>query len=92
MAAVEFCRAAELASRLDSVGAGSALGITRLAQSLGPAISPTIVGLLLLRGGDTVTELVIAGVFVVCAILGITVLTALSPARSRVVAKPRSTP
>jgi FSR family fosmidomycin resistance protein-like MFS transporter len=75
--AVLLASAADLAARLDSVGAGSALGITRLAQSLGPAISPTIIGYLLLHSGDTVTELTIATVFVVCAVLAALILAGL---------------
>lgn len=81
--AVLLSSAAELASRLDSVGAGSALGITRLAQSLGPAVSPSIIGFLLLNEGDAATERVIAVVFIVCAVLAVVVLSALTPARTR---------
>jgi FSR family fosmidomycin resistance protein-like MFS transporter len=72
--AVLLASAADLAGRLGSVGAGSALGITRLAQSLGPAVSPTIVGFLLLGAGDRATEVVIGAVFVVCALGALAIL------------------
>ena len=83
--AVLLSSAAEAASRLTDVGTGSALGITRLAQSFGPAISPTIIGFLFLRTGGTTTELVLAAVLATAGFMAIGVLAGLRqrhPARS----------
>ena len=79
--AVLLSSTAELASRLENVGTGSALGITRLAQSFGPAISPTITGFLFLHVGGTTTEVVLAAVFLTAGVMAFGILSVLNPSR-----------
>jgi len=75
--AVLLSSTADMAQRVAGVGAGSALGITRLAQSFGPAVSPTIIGFFFLRTGGTTTELILAGVFTIAGVLAAAVLAGL---------------
>ncbi len=78
--AVLLSATADVAAQVAGVGAGSALGITRLALSLGPAVSPTIIGFLFLAAGGTTTEFLLAAVFAVAGIMGIAVLAGLRQA------------
>jgi len=80
--AVLLSSTADLASTLPDVGTGSAMGITRLSMSFGPAISPTVTGWLFLRTGGTVTELLLAGVFLTAGLTAYTILRVLRPHRS----------
>lgn len=59
----------------------SALAITRLAQSFGPAISPTITGFLFLHAGGTTTEVVLAVVFLTCGVMALGILSVLNRSR-----------
>lgn len=72
--AVLLSSSVDVAAGVAGVGAGSALGITRLAMSLGPAVSPTITGFLFLRTGGAHTEMVLAGVLLVGAVSAFVVL------------------
>jgi MFS family permease len=72
----------DVAAQVVGVGTGSALGITRLALSLGPAVSPTIIGFLFLAVGGTTTELLLACVFATAGALAIAVLTGLRQGRA----------
>ena len=55
------------------------MGITRLAMSFGPALSPTVTGWLFLRTGGTVTELLLGGVFLTAGLTAYTILRVLRP-------------
>jgi predicted MFS family arabinose efflux permease len=72
--AVLLSAAAQLASQRPGVGAGSALGVIRLAQSLGPAVSPTIIGIVFLASGGGAAELTLATAFALAAALAAPIL------------------
>lgn len=78
--AVLISSAADLASSIEGVGIGSALGICRLAQSVGSAFSPSLIGYTFLAAGATVAELVLAGVLGISAAMAFVILVKLRPA------------
>ena len=82
--AVLLSSTAELASRLGAVAVGSAMGICRLAQSIGPAVSPSIIGFLFLTAGEKAPELVLAAVLGISAVLGFVILSKLRPVATTV--------
>lgn len=72
--AVLLSSTVDIAARVAGVGIGSALSITRLALSLGPAVAPSLIGLFYLDAGGTATEFALASVFLVTAGLIVLVL------------------
>ncbi len=54
---------ADLANQIGGIGTGAALGVTRLAQCLGPVVAPAITGYLFLKVGSSATLLVIGAAF-----------------------------
>ena len=66
---------ADLANQIGGIGTGAALGVTRLAQSLGPVVAPAITGFLFLQVGSGLTLLVISAAFLSACLVALLALS-----------------
>jgi MFS family permease len=72
--AITISVTAHYAEFIGGIGTGAALGVTRLAQSLGPAVAPSIVGYLFSHIGAPGAEIAIGSLFMVAAAVALAIL------------------